>query len=336
MEHFSFISEKGKTSLPSKEEIDQMVETNQERYALVLDSSVCLEIINLVNYKSSARVDKQKIFNLLEYVQTHDVVQISMFALIELCYDRLTLDINEEKFWEFKNKLDFAFSYKNKLFRQLKYDYNTEYIINRWPQLKITSIKPLTEQLNISYAALLKIREIATSQGLSKQTAEKNITQFIDWMTYDLDFIIGTEYFLAIQVFGGNSEFRTMIKLDSSKKKTLKVLLGTAWDLFHARASRNRTQLTKIVGKPAFPIFVTKDKRLFDLLSPTVILQTELGSTKLSLTHENLTPPHYSDSFMNTLNTEMLTRTKERLYNKNEPDMVRVKTMIKELENNLT
>ena len=322
--------------MPSKEEIDQLGETNQEHFVLVLDSSVCLEIINLVNYKSSARVDKEKIFNLMEYVQTNNIEQISMFALIELCYDRQTLEINEEKFWEFKNKLDFAFSYRIKLFRRLKYDYNTEYQINRWPQLKITSIKPLANQLNISYVGLLKMREIATAQGLSKQTAEKNITQFIDWMTYNLDFMIGTEYSLAIQIFGGNSEFRTMIKLDSSKEKTLKALLGSAWDLFHARASRNKSKLTQIIGKPVSPIFVTKDKRLFDLLSPIVILQAEFNSTKFSLTHENLTPPHYSDSFRNALNIEMMTRTKERFHNRKEPDMVRIKTMIKELENNLT
>lgn len=65
MEHFHFISDIGKITLPTKEQIDNRKTENGEDIILVLDSSVCIDIRNLVKWKKDATADKNKMFNLI-------------------------------------------------------------------------------------------------------------------------------------------------------------------------------------------------------------------------------------------------------------------------------
>jgi hypothetical protein len=321
--------------LPTKQELANIKSERNEDVLLVLDSSVCLDIINLIRNKQSARVDKQKVFNLIEYVQKNKVKTTPVLALSELCYDRNSFKLLEDKMWDFKNKIDFAFDFPIKLLKRYEYDYETNYFVFRKPELRRTSIEPYVEQLNLYYAALLKIREISKC-GLKSQLAEKNLLTFKEWMVKDLDVILGPEFSLAIQIFGGNTKYRSMIKLDANREKAQKALWGTAWDLFHARVSCNKIQFSQIVGRPVQSIFVTKDGNLYSLLAPHVEYCAKYNSTKFSITNKNTYAPHYSDSFMHEFNMAMLDLAMGRMQGVISPNQQKVSNIITELEKNLT
>ena len=335
MKHFHYLSDLGETHLPTEAEIAHIRVDKNERFLLILDSSVCLDIINLIKHKKNANVDKQKVFTLIEYVQKNKVEQTPIFALTELCYDRKTFNISDGKLWDMKNKLDFAFKYPIKLLKRFQFDYETNYHIYHEPKLLRKSIEPFAENLNLYYAGLLKIRELAKN-GLKKEFSERNIESFIEWMSTELNTMLGLEFSLALEIFGGNSNLRSMIKLGSAKDKAIKGLWGTAWDLFHARVSCNRPQLADMVGEKVQPIFVTKDNGLFELMSPHVEHYLRFNSTKLTITTENTYPPHYSESFMTHLNKKMLELGTERVAKNRINNLTRTNSIIRELEKNLT
>lgn len=326
------ISELGRTNLPDKAEISRLLAEKGQKVTLLLDSSVCLDIVDLIRKKRYSQADKTKVFNLIEYAQKTKVHWTPICALIELCYDRESFEIKEDKLWDFKNKLDFAFEYPLKLLKKFEYDYETNYVILEKRRLSINSIKPLTENLNCYYAALLKMRAIAML-NIKQEMAEKNIEEFVDWMINELGIILGLEYSLALKIFGGDTEFRSMLKLDSSKEKSLKAIWGSAWDLFHVRISRNQNQLSQLLGQNVHPIFVTKDGRLFELLAPHVQFHVKTDSSRLTLTDKNNYPPHYSQEFMDYLNIKILKLGIDRFSKEVTINDNKLKSIIKNLEN---
>lgn len=219
------------------------------------------------------------------------------------------------------------------LLRNFDYDFNTKSLQS--PRFNSKLIKILNdERLNISYAALLKINEISKN-GLSANLAEKNITAFLDWMENELDIILGIEYSLALQIFGGNSKFRTMIRLGAKKHRVLSAARGTAWDLFHAKMSCNKEQLSQLVGHKVYPVFVTKDAGLYALISPKVGAYTKFESSKLSVLENNNYPAGYSVGFIEYLNQRLLKLSLHRAGKYNSLDSEKVKSIIKILEDNL-
>lgn len=320
--------------LPEELEIARLNQKNGERVLLVLDSSVCLDILNLIREKEASGSDKEKIFNLIEYSQKNKINQISLFALLESCYDRKTLEIQTGKLIEFRNKIDFAFQYPLARLKKFDYAFNTDVNL-KTPQFNNKLLKILIEErLNLSYAALLKICEIAKN-GLSANFAEKNITAFINWMENDLDIILGIEYTLALHIFGGNSRYRTMIKLGAKKERILKAAWGTAWDLFHAKMSCNKEQLSYLVGYKVHPVFVTKDAGLYELISPKVSAYTKFELSKLSILENNPLPPGYSVEFREYLNNRMLKLASDRNAKYASLNIEKVKSIIKNLEDSL-
>lgn len=165
--------------------------------------------------------------------------------------------------------------------------------------------------------------------------AEKNITAFIDWMENELDIILGIEYSLALQIFGGNSKFRTMIRIDAKKHRILSAARGTAWDMFHAKMSCNKEQLSQLVGHKVYPVFVTKDAGLYTLISPKVGAYTKFESSKLSVLENNTYPPAYSMGFIAYLNERLLKLSLLRAGRYASLDTEKVKSIIKILEDNL-
>ncbi len=145
----------------------------------------------------------------------------------ELCYDKETLEILDDKLWDIKNKVDFIFRYPVKLLKRFEFDYDLNFHSASKQESLNNSLKPIISNLHLYYAALLKIRDIADS-GLKKANAEKNIELFVEWMEDELDLFLGLEYSLALEIFGGNSKFRSMIKFCANKEATVKALWGTA------------------------------------------------------------------------------------------------------------
>lgn len=84
----------------------------------MLDSSVCLDIIKLVNHRGSALADKLKIYNLIDYAQKNKIDFLPIFALVELCYNRETLEMQFDKFFDFNYRIQFAFEFPLKRFKK--------------------------------------------------------------------------------------------------------------------------------------------------------------------------------------------------------------------------
>lgn len=258
-----------------------------------------------------------------------------IFALLELSLNKLTYEIDTDKFLELSNKLRFAFQFPIERLKKNDFNFSTNFYQPDKPDIK-NDASVLVEQILVHYCALLKIREIA-QKGLGKKRAKKNIIEFIEWMNSELGLILGLEYQLALQIFGGNSNFNTMIKESSNKEKALKALWGSSWDLFHARVSRNSQQLSEIVNEDVNSIFITNDKRLYELLSPQVEFATEFDRSRIILTdgQENY-PPHFSDEFIEKLNEKLLNIYKKRAFAKVEyPNNDLIKKLISNMEKNV-
>ncbi|MDY7396337.1 hypothetical protein UMM65_13885 [Aureibaculum sp. 2210JD6-5] len=302
---------------------------------LVLDSSVCLDIVNVVNKKANNKLSRRKAFEVLKYSKKKSMPPFIVFGLLELSLDKLTFRIDGEKFIDMSNKINFAFNFPLERLKKNDFDFSKNFYSPSNSNIN-ENATPIMEQLFIHYSALLKIREIA-SKDLSKEKSKENIVYFIEWMNSELEMILGIEYQLAFQIFGGNTSFRSMIKENSGKEKTLKALWGTAWDLFHARVSRNSSQLSTIIGEDINSIFVTNDKKLFQLLAPQIEIMSKVGKTKIYMTDGNAeNPPHFDDLFIEKLNDKVKCIFNKRdLSDVNYPNTEMIKTIISKLEENV-
>lgn len=168
-----------------------------------------------------------------------------------------------------------------------------------------------------TYCSLLKIRELALN-GLSKKYAEKNILEFTKWMANTLGIMLGIEFKLAMNIFGGKTEFRKMIWLEGKEHLIKKKIVGTAWDITHARFCSNNFSLSKKLGENLNAFFLTSDTNLFKLLSEsslTMIFDSgEIGSS--SMINTSFDYPHFDESFLNKNNTKMMELITERFNHK--------------------
>ena len=302
---------------------------------LVLDSSVCLDIINIVNKKSINKESRRKAFELIRYSQKKSMPPFEVLALLELSSDKSTYKLNAEKFFDFGDKLKFAFQFPLEILKKNDFNFSINFHSPKTRSIN-NNANPFVEQLLVHYCALLKIREIAR-KGLNKEKSKENIIEFFDWMNSELGLILGLEYQLAFQIFGGNNNFNTMIKENSNKEKAIKALWGTAWDLLHARVSRNSKQLAGIVSEDINSIFVTNDKKLFELLAPQIEFATQFDRSKISLTSGNENyPPHFDNEFVKSLNEKIIEIYKHRILNSViYPDIDKVTHLITNLEKNM-
>lgn len=308
----------------------------EKKTFLVLDSSVCLDIINIINKKNINKESKRKAFELIKYSKKKGISTFVILALLELSLDKSTYNLNTDKFIDLNNKLKFAFNFPLERLKKNDFNFLTNFYQSEKPTIN-QNASSIVEQILVHYSALLKIREIAC-RGLSKQKSKKNIVEFIDWMYSELNLILGLEYQLAFQIFGGNNSFNTMIKENSNKENALKALWGTAWDFLHARVSRNSKQLSKIVNEDVNSIFITNDKRLYELLAPQVKFATKFGRSRISITDGNKNyPPYFDDVFVKNLNTKIIRMYDKRiLSNITFPSKKSIENIISNLEKNVT
>lgn len=307
---------------------------------LVLDSSVCLDILNLINKKNINKESKRKAIDLVRFLQKKGLEIFEFFALFELCYDKSKLELDEEKFDDFNYKIHYAFNIPFEKLRDNQFDTPSQKHLAPDP-IKNNISSLMINQLLIYYCGILKIKNIAQG-GIGKkygaEKAKKNIFHFIDWMDSKLGIVLGLEYMLAVNIFGGNDLYRPMIGDNLDKDKVLKVLWGTAWDLFHARLSRNDTQLSKIVSRDVNSIFVTNDKRLYGLLAPDTIIFSEYDQSKITYSNPD---PKLTPLINDTLAIELKERileiiAKRKSQNPVIPDNQYIKKLIMELEQNIT
>lgn len=333
--YFSF-TEKGKEGLPSQEEITFFLKDNTEP-VVFLDSCVCLDIVKIIDHKKKAQnASKEKVMNLKKYLSISKLRIKPMFGLMELCYDQDRF--NERKFWDFNNRIRYYEEIPLKYFQGFKFDFNRDFFLLYTPDLKLQITFQALESFFLNtYCSLLKIRELSIN-GLSKAKSKNNISEFFNWMSCELGIILGIEYFLALKIFGGSTEFRKMIWLDGKQDIIKKKLIGTAWDIFHTRLSTNTFEFNKLKlleNKKIYSYFLTNDFDLFNLfayygLFCTIDKKNDTGTIRLFNTDLNV--PHFDSKFIDEQNMIMFEALTNRFDKIIENNLTKTKLLIQALE----
>lgn len=331
---YNCFSENGEVALPNRTFINQCFEQDIQP-VVFLDSCICLNIIKIVDYKRSAKnVDFTKIIAIKEYMENHPDVSISpFFGFIELCSRDNIFDT--KKFQDFKYRTDFFFQIPLKEFKKFKYDFHRDFFIStnvfQPPKNLLSSLQTI---FKTSYCALLKIRSLAL-KGVSKNSAEKNIVEFINWMINDLDMARGLEYKLALNIFGGNTIFWKMIGLDSKQSYVKKIVLGTCWDFFHSRYTTRRFEVSKILQENIHPYLLTSDGNSSNILkdlSLTVIKDGGDDFRSSFILNSDFFFPHFEESFLDKQSEKMYEHFINRYNKERFFDERKVDNLIKELE----
>lgn len=252
---------------------------------------------------------------------------------MELCMSSGSFDKN--KFRDFKYRMDFFQQVSLKTFKQFHYNFHRDFFIFKDPVSGMTSnYEHIFTLLKESYCALLKIRSLAL-KGLSKSHAECSVEDFFNWMVNDLDNMRGAEYKLALNIFGGNTTYRKMIGLDSKPLDVKKKLIGTCWDIFHAKNSSSSFRLFEMLKRNIWPFFLTSDTNLFNILrglSLTLIKDGGENFTSSFIMGSDFNFPHLSKDFMENQNGKMMDSFVDRRNHVKISDELKLDAMIRQLE----
>lgn len=323
----------GEKPLPGLNEISCILNEGIEP-VIFIDSCVCLDIIKTIDYRNKAQnVDRKKLVSLKEYISKTKIRLSPIFGLIELCYQGGIF--NESKFWDFQRRIDFFIDVPKRTFNSLKFDFTKDYLILKRPQLLGNNPYNELEPFFLStYCALLKIRALSL-RDISGKRAEENSLELLAWMVDDLKIMLGREYKLGLNIFGGVTEFRKMIWLDGKQELIKKKLIGTTWDLLHSRFCSDNMMLKKALGSNIAAHFLTNDYSLFKLLykySLTIIVDAgqEIGITRVNNSNYDL--PHLKGAFLDKQNRIMIDLLSTRFNKKIDFHKQRVLSLIDELE----
>ncbi|ABG60187.1 hypothetical protein CHU_2945 [Cytophaga hutchinsonii ATCC 33406] len=319
-------------ALPEIKQLNSIIQSGIEP-VIFLDSCVCLHIIKVVDYgKRATNVDISKIISLKEYISEHPIKINPFFGLLELCLKDDTFNVN--KFRDFKHRIDFFDLIKVNDFKKFKYDFNRDYHIFNNEQIELPSTLEGIDSLKNSYCALLKIRSIA-KKGLTKHKAISNINTFVDWMVNDLEILLGMEYNLALNIFGGQTELRKMIAVDCKQSEIKKIIKGTAWDIFHSKNASNSFRLYKMFGENLFSFFMTNDNNLLRIFKNTTLEIVKDGNENFNssfLYTSDFSHLHFENNFIDIYNLKMMNLFIDRSTKIYNFDNEKVESLIKNLE----
>lgn len=123
--------------------------------------------------------------------------------------------------------------------------------------------------------------------------------EYTQWMRYELGLMFGLEHKLAMGVFGGVTEFRKMIGLESKKDSVKKLLMGTIWDFTHARLCMNNMKISELLETNINAFFLTNDRNLFRLISKfSLSMYLENGDKKPTVVYtSDFEYPHFDEEF---------------------------------------
>jgi hypothetical protein len=333
-ERYKFIDQDGEDHLPSERELKAWRLEGKTPIA-VLDTMVCLNIINLVDGKSLPTPQLHKTQHLLTYFKIHDLSfdVLGSFGVMELCVNKRTFEINKEKFCQTGGKLKYA----------LTLDPYTVVARNFQPELITNSETEIQQYHNVvgplvtlSYCNLLKIREIARRHRKAF-SAERAIEEYYEWMDKKINCICGSELQLALMIIG-DKMCQEMIALDNpntAKAKIINTILGTAWDLYHHRTICTYSNAIAIEGVRYKTLFVTEDANLSALLKGVKLESVEKDGDHIKTTKHSTEREYKNlgDLFLNKLQERSIRRCLEKLfYGDKGTDMDLINQEIKNLE----
>jgi len=333
-EEFYCFNETGQCSLPSKSEVLELKQKGIKPVAF-LDSNVCLNIIKLVDYgKNATNCNRRKTLHLKENISKSDIRINGLFGILELC-EKDGHFLND-KYRDFKYRLDFFEQIPNKHLNKGNYDFRRDFhLMKEVPDFaNANSFYEKLSILQLSYCCLLKIRQLAL-KSTKKNNAKSNIDAFTQWMVNDLGLMLGIEYKLAMSVLGGRTEFRKMIGLDDKSSSAKQKIKGSVWDIFHSRYCMHNTNISKHLGENISAYFVTNDYNLFILLSKyslTGILDPGDDSGTTSWYNTDFDYPHLDDDFLEKSTKKMLNLMYDRLKVNFQYDKKKIDNMISTME----
>lgn len=301
-----------------------------------LDSNVCLNIFKLIDFgKKATNCNRKKVLHLKKEISKSGLHINGMFGIMELC--EKDGEFLNDKYRDFKYRLEFFEQIPSKVLNKGSYDFKRDFHLFRElpPFVTEDSWYDKLPVLQLSYAALLKIRGLATI-STKKYSAEKNIETYLDWMSDELGLMLGIEFKLAMNVFGGRTEFRKMIGLDDAGSKAKKKVKGTLWDIFHSRFCMHNANISKHLGEEISAYFVTNDHNLFSLLSKyslTGVLDPGDDSGSTSWYNTDFDYPHLKRDFLEKHTERMLDLMYDRLKMDFQYDKQKTKQLIQRLEN---
>ncbi|MHC5202186.1 hypothetical protein [Myroides sp. LJL119] len=306
---YDCFDQKGETNLPDNQFIESLIKNDIEPI-IYIDSCVCLHIIKVIDHKKKAKnINFERIISLKEYLIKHPSIQINpFFALLELCY--LKTGYDSKKMFELKLRIDFFIQLPLKSLKSFQYDFHRDIVIKKdLSKEKFNSLEAVDQIIKNTYCTLLKIRSIALKK-LTKQKAENNINELSDWMINELNIFRGAEYKLALNIFGGNTEYRKMIGLDSKNSEDIKKkILGSSWDMYHSKLCANNLRISQILQKNIHPFFLTSDANLFKLFhNVSIEIIKDGGDESISsyIMMSDFTYPHFEESFIEKNNQKLL------------------------------
>jgi hypothetical protein len=138
-----------------------------------------------------------------------------------------------------------------------------------------------------------------------------------------------------LNIFGGNTVFRKMIGLDCKPHNVGKTLIGTSWDLFHAKHTSNSFRIFHLFQENIYPYFLTSDANLFNIfkdLSLTVIKDGGENFATSFLMNSAFKFPHFDESFIKKQNDKMVNLFIDRHEEGCRFDEAKVDSLIKSLE----
>lgn len=312
---YKCFTEKGESTLPNDKELIDLALTGRKPL-IFIDTNVCLHIARYIDHKKNAKdIDKNKIWNLKKYIEKYDVELSPFLALLELAYKEDKFD--ENKLWDFNDRISFYKLIPFKLLRNYSFDFNINFIPDSKPNLDIFKDQFSLESFYyLTYCSLLKIREIALRNSLNKLNAEKNFFEFQDWLVNDLDIQLGIETRLALNIFGGSTQFRKMVWIDG-KKDVKKKIIGSVWDITHARICSNNYMASQIFQENLYIYFITNDNNLSTLMN-----DMEIGGLldfgregTTSMIYSDSNHPNFDDNFVKKLKNRSIHITAKRASN---------------------
>ncbi len=211
---YFFLNSQGICSPPSCEEVRNS-ELNGKPFILIPDNNVCTHVSD---YSSSEqdRIKRAKAQHFLNYCRTSNITVLPDYGLLERASIPGTLQLNNTKFIDCKNKFWKRFGHNSQ-------DNNITHIVEE--------IESLKSVLYPFYAYLLMIKMILIKRPSSRTNAKLNIQDLYEF-TKEIGVNLILPWQFAIAVFGGYTELNTFIQ-PKKKQDIFQALWGAAWDLFY-------------------------------------------------------------------------------------------------------
>lgn len=221
---YSYFDANGPRAIPSRIEVLELASQHGIVTALLADANVCLDLVGLSTQTlQPAMHDKVRAF--VAGIEASGADVIPGFGLVELSLDRASWKIDAKKLESIQRQVTLAIDSAPGRVAQRGSSAAKE---EAPPDVNMFS--SFVPTLKIFYASLLRIALISGT-ALNRDSAVRNLQEFLQWLTQDLNCVSVLSLQAAVAIFGGDSLARKLIGVGKAQP-SLEDVWGGAWDLF--------------------------------------------------------------------------------------------------------